>query len=190
MVTGSTTGLGLAAAQELIDAGHEVLVHARGAERAAALGSVAAQAAGLVIGDLGEVDETLDLAQQVNRYGRVDAVIHNAGFYDKDRRSDNSRGQPVTFAVNVVAPYLLTALLERPSRLIYLSSNMHTSGSADLVLGHRTQVWLATSEEQEASVRGRYWFRQDEQSPAAPTLDTDFQDRLIARLTELTRVPR
>ncbi len=248
LVTGSTTGLGLAAALELIDAGHEVLVHARSAERAAAFGPISGRAAGVVIGDLGEVDETLDLAQQVNRYGRMDAVIHNAGFYDTQSRSDNSRGQPTTCAVNVVAPYLLTALLDTPSRLIYLSSNMHTSGIADLddlewntrtwnptqayrdskllvttlafavarswpdvrsnavnpgwvatrmggpsasddlILGHRTQVWLATSDEQAAAVSGRYWFHQRQLSPAPVTLDTDFQDRLVARLTEFTGV--
>ncbi len=224
-------------------------MHARSTERETGLGSIAEKAAGVVIGDLGEVDETLDLVRQVNDYGRMDAVIHNAGFYDEEPRSDNSVGQSVTFAVNVVAPYLLTALLERPSRLIYLSSNMHTSGSADLddlewntrtwnptqayrdskllvttlafatarywpevrsnavnpgwvptrmggpaasddlILGHRTQVWLATSDEPDAAVSGRYWFHQRQLAPAPATLDTDFQDRLVARLAELTGVP-
>ena len=60
------------------------------------------------------------MAAQVNRLGRLDAVIHNAGVL---------RG-PQTLPVNVVAPYLLTALTHRPQRLVYLSSDMHHGGRA------------------------------------------------------------
>jgi len=78
--------------------------------------------AAAVLGDLSDLQETRDVADQVNRLGPMDAVIHNAGVI---------RG-PHVLPVNVVAPYLLTALIERPRRLIYLSSGMHRGGRARL----------------------------------------------------------
>jgi hypothetical protein len=78
-ITGSTDGLGRAAAGVLISEGHEIVLHARSRERAAALSGLAADAAGVVIGDLSSAAETRELADQVNQIGRMDAVIHNAG---------------------------------------------------------------------------------------------------------------
>ena len=80
-ITGSTDGLGLASARTLLAEGHEVVLHARNTERAAALEELAPQAAGIVVGDLSSAAETRDLAVQVNAHGRMDAVIHNAGVY-------------------------------------------------------------------------------------------------------------
>jgi NAD(P)-dependent dehydrogenase (short-subunit alcohol dehydrogenase family) len=69
----------------------------------------------------------------VNKLGRFDAVIHNAGIgYREPHRVETERGAPNVFAVNVLAPYILTALIERPDRLIYLSSGMHHSAAARL----------------------------------------------------------
>ncbi|WP_434992277.1 SDR family NAD(P)-dependent oxidoreductase [Arthrobacter sp. Ld5] len=131
-ITGSTDGLGLANARTLLDAGHEVLLHARTADRATALEDLAAQAVGIVVGDLSSTSETRDLAEQVNGYGRMDAVIHNAGVYLSPQRVGTRDGHSRTLAVNVLAPYLLTALIERPDRLIYVSSGMHHDAAADL----------------------------------------------------------
>ncbi len=75
-----------------------------------------------VVGDLSEIEQTRAVADQVNRLGPMDAVIHNAGVMS----------DPNVLPVNVVAPYLLTALIDRPQRLIYLSSSMHRGGRADL----------------------------------------------------------
>jgi NAD(P)-dependent dehydrogenase (short-subunit alcohol dehydrogenase family) len=61
--------------------GHDVVLHARTLARAAALGDLAPDAAGVVIGDLASAAETRELADQVNGIGRMDAVIHNAGVY-------------------------------------------------------------------------------------------------------------
>lgn len=58
----------------------------------------------------------------MNRLGRLDAVIHNAGVYTG----------PHVLPVNVVAPYLLTVLIDRPQRLVYLSSSEHRSGRPNL----------------------------------------------------------
>ena len=90
-ITGSTDGLGLAAARTLLDEGHEVVLHARSRERAAALSDLAARAAGIAVGDLSSAAETRALADQVNTLGRMDAVIHNAGIYLEPARARRPR---------------------------------------------------------------------------------------------------
>jgi NAD(P)-dependent dehydrogenase (short-subunit alcohol dehydrogenase family) len=131
-VTGSTDGLGRAAAAALMGEGHDVVLHARTRGRAAALGGLAPNAAGVVIGDLSSAAETRELADEVNDIGRMDAVIHNAGVFLEASRSTTADGHAKTLAVNTLAPYLLTALIDRPDRLIYLSSGMHHGGAGSL----------------------------------------------------------
>ncbi|MFE5486351.1 SDR family NAD(P)-dependent oxidoreductase [Streptomyces sp. NPDC056527] len=121
-ITGSADGLGRAAAQTLMDAGHDVVVHARSTARLTAVRDLVDRGAAAVVGDLADQDETSSVAEQVNRLGPMDAVIHNAGVYTGPR----------IMPVNVVAPYLLTALIRRPQRLVYLSSGMHRGGRAEL----------------------------------------------------------
>jgi NAD(P)-dependent dehydrogenase (short-subunit alcohol dehydrogenase family) len=121
-ITGSADGLGRAAAETLLGDGHEVIVHARSAERLAAVNALIGRGASAVVGDLADLDQTRAVADHVNRLGRVDAVIHNAGVYSG----------PHILPVNIVAPYLLTALIHRPERLVYLSSGMHHDGRADV----------------------------------------------------------
>ena len=131
-ITGSTDGLGRAAGSTLLDEGHEVVLHARSAKRAAALSDLASRAAGIVIGDLGSAVETRAVAEQVNKLGRMDAVIHNAGIYLERSRGGTPEGHATVLAVNTLAPYMLTALIERPPRLIYLSSDMHRGAASAL----------------------------------------------------------
>jgi NAD(P)-dependent dehydrogenase (short-subunit alcohol dehydrogenase family) len=131
-ITGSTDGLGLATARTLLNYGHEVLLHARSRARAAAVDDLAPQAAGVVVGDLSSAAETRALAEQVNAHGRMDAIIHNAGVFLSPGRVATPEGHSRTLAVNVLAPYLLTALIERPGRLIYVSSGMHHAASGSL----------------------------------------------------------
>jgi NAD(P)-dependent dehydrogenase (short-subunit alcohol dehydrogenase family) len=131
-ITGSTDGLGRAAAGVLISEGHEVVLHARTRGRAAALSDLAPDAAEVVIGDLSSTTETRELANQVNAIGRMDAVIHNAGVFLEPSRSATAGGHAKTLAVNTLAPYLLTALIDRPDRLIYLSSGLHHAGTGSL----------------------------------------------------------
>jgi NAD(P)-dependent dehydrogenase (short-subunit alcohol dehydrogenase family) len=121
-ITGSADGLGRLAAQTLLDDGHEVVVHARNRDRLAAVGDLVERGAAAVVGDLSDLGETRDVARQVNDLGRMDAVIHNAGVYTG----------PLVLPVNIVAPYLLTALMERPDRLVYLSSGAQRGGRASL----------------------------------------------------------
>ncbi|MFJ5978905.1 SDR family NAD(P)-dependent oxidoreductase [Pseudarthrobacter oxydans] len=120
-ITGSADGLGRHTAGTLIGEGHRVVVHARSAERLASVQELLDRGAGGIVGDLAGMDQVRDIAAQVNRVGRMDAVIHNAGVLHG----------PDVFQVNVVAPYLLTALIHRPRRLVYLSSGIHRGGHAD-----------------------------------------------------------
>src|SRR2546430_8677529 len=131
-ITGSSDGLGLMAAKRLMAAGHEVVLHARNQERARDGLTAASKAHGVVVGDLASIVETRELADQANRLGPFDAVIHNAGVGDRERRIETVDGLEHIFAINVLAPYLLTALIGRPKRLIYLSSGMHRGGDPDL----------------------------------------------------------
>lgn len=246
-VTGSTTGLGAAAATQLLDDGHEVVLHARNPERAADVDDLARQAAGVVVGDFSSIDETGSIADQANAIGGVDAVIHNAAIYVDARLVRTADGHARTLAVNVLAPYLLTASLEGPTRHVYMSSGMHRQGDTslrdidwttrpwngtqaycdsklyvaalafavarqssgvgahavdpgwvatrmggpgapdDLELGHRTQAWLAVTDDPSARDTG-YWYHQVRQSPAAAARDENFQHALLDELGQLTGV--
>jgi NAD(P)-dependent dehydrogenase (short-subunit alcohol dehydrogenase family) len=132
-ITGSSTGLGLMAAQLLVEMGHRVVVHGRNRVRADdALASVPGADAA-VVGDLSIVREMCAVAEQTDRLGRFDAVIHNAGTgYRESRRVATEDGLPQLFATNTLAPYVLTALIEKPKRLVYLSSGMHRSAALNL----------------------------------------------------------
>lgn len=235
-ITGSTDGLGLAAAETLLREGHEVIVHARSAERLPAVQHLLDRGAQCVLGDLAVTADTRQIAEQANGIGGIDAVIHNAGVLSG----------PALLPVNVVAPYLLTALIPGPLRLVYLSSGMHRGGTTgldgldwagrtttasysttklqvtalsaalarlvphvasnavdpgwvptrmggrsapdDLELGHRTQEWLATSDDPEALSSGGYWYHGQRQTPHPAANDPRFQDALLARLAEHTGV--
>jgi NAD(P)-dependent dehydrogenase (short-subunit alcohol dehydrogenase family) len=131
-ITGSTDGLGRAAAQSLLDNGHQVVFHARSADRAAVLGELASRAAGVVVGDLRSTAETRSIADQVNAIGRMDAIIHNAGVYAERSRGSTPEDHAGVFAVNTLAPYMLTALIRRPDRVVYLSSGLHRGGEGSL----------------------------------------------------------
>ncbi len=132
-ITGSADGLGRMAAALMVEAGHEVLLHARSAERAAEARAQVPGAAGVVIGDLSSIEATRGVAAQVNQLGAFDAVIHNAGVgYREKQRGATADGLPLVFAVNSLAPYILTALISRPRRLVYISSGLHQSADAGL----------------------------------------------------------
>ncbi|TQF33669.1 SDR family NAD(P)-dependent oxidoreductase [Bradyrhizobium sp. UNPA324] len=131
-ITGSTDGLGRAAAQSLLGQGHRVVLHARSADRADALGELKSRAQGIVVGDLKSAAETKAIAEQVNAIGRMDAVIHNAGVYTRPGRGATPEGHAETLAINTLAPYMLTALIQRPGRLVYLSSGLHRGGEGSL----------------------------------------------------------
>src|SRR3954452_19588110 len=133
LITGSAAGLGREAARLLVGSGHEVVLHARDEARTReALAGVPGASAALA-GDLASIAQTTELAHRANESGAFDAVIHNAGLgYREPRRIETEDGLAHVFQVNVLAPYLLTVLVRRPARLIYLSSGLHRAGNPDL----------------------------------------------------------
>jgi len=146
-VTGSADGLGQMAARLLVEMGHQVVLHARDAARAEQALRAVPQAQAALIGDLSSIAATQALAEQVNRFGRFDAVIHNAALgYREPRRVATVDGLPQVFAVNTLAPYVLTGLIDKPKRLVYLSSGLHRSGDASLDdLAWERRPWQGTA---------------------------------------------
>jgi NAD(P)-dependent dehydrogenase (short-subunit alcohol dehydrogenase family) len=140
-ITGSSDGLGRFAAQLLIKQGHSVVLHARNEERGKDAMAAVPGAEEVVIGNLGSIAETRKVAERVNKLGAFDAVIHNAGVgYRSPKKIVTEDGLPLEFAVNTLAPYILTASIQRPKRLIYLSSGLHQNGDPslkDLTWEHR-----------------------------------------------------
>jgi len=121
------------AARHMVAAGHRVVLHARNEQRAADARSSVPRAEAVVIGDLSGIEATREVASQVNRLGDFDAVIHNAGIgYREKHRTATVDGLPNVFAVNSLAPYILTALMNKPKRLVYLSSGMHHGAEPEL----------------------------------------------------------
>ncbi len=141
-ITGSADGLGRLAALKLTASGHEVILHARSERRGHdAIGAVPG-ARGVVVGDLSSLAATRSVAGQANAHGPFDAVIHNAGVGYQESRHDTVDGIEHIFAINVLAPYVLTALMHRPRRLVYLSSGMHRGGDPSVAdLQWRTRRW-------------------------------------------------
>jgi NAD(P)-dependent dehydrogenase (short-subunit alcohol dehydrogenase family) len=239
-ITGSSDGLGRMAGQLLIEQGHSVVLHARNEQRGRDALSAVPGAEKVVIGDLTSIAQTRKVAEQVNALGSFDAVIHNAGIgYREPRRIATEDGLPQVFAVNTLAPYILTALIQKPKRLVYLSSGLHQSGDAslkdlawehrpwqgqqaysdsklhdvllafaiarrwpdvlsnalepgwvatkmggrgatdDLDAGHRTQVWLAVSDDPAARVTGEYFYHMRTRKPNPATRDANRQDQLL-----------
>ncbi len=123
-ITGSADGLGLLAAKLLVEKGHNVVLHARNEQRGSYALEKVPGAEKVLTGDLSSIEETINLADKVNALGVFDAVIHNAGVYHTSARE--------IFNVNTLAPYILTCLIKKPARLIYLSSGMHLQGRSKL----------------------------------------------------------
>lgn len=132
-ITGSSAGLGLMAGRLLAEQGHQVVLHARNRARAEDARQALPQVEAVVTGDLADIAGMRSVADQAAGLGRFDAIIHNVGVgYREPRRIVTADGLSHVFAVNVLAPYVLTALLEKPDRLVYLSSGMHRGVTACL----------------------------------------------------------
>ena len=131
-ISGSSTGLGLMAGQLLIDQGHQVVLHARNASRADDAKRALPRAEAIVQGDLGTIAGAKEVAARINELGRFDAVIHNAAVGYREGYHLTADGLPHVFAINTLSTYILTALVERPHRLVYLSSGMHHHADANL----------------------------------------------------------
>ena len=131
-ISGSSAGLGLMAADRLISQGHKVVLHARNGARAGDARRELPKTEAVVIGDVQTIAGAKDIAAQVNALGRFDAVIHNAAVGYREAYRVTADGLPHVFAINTLSAYILTALIERPKRLVYLSSGMHHGADANL----------------------------------------------------------
>jgi NAD(P)-dependent dehydrogenase (short-subunit alcohol dehydrogenase family) len=248
-ITGSSDGLGLAAAQLLLQQGHSAVLHARSQQRADETQNKLPAAESVVVGDLTSITQTRRVADQVNKLGTFDAVIHNAGIGDREpKRIVTEDGLSHLLAVNTIAPYILTALITRPKRLVYLSSMLHRDGDPslkdltwadrpwlgqqaysdtkfhdvllafaiarrwpsvlsnalepgwvatkmggssatdDLDQAHRTQVWLAVSDDPAALVSGEYFYHMQKRQPLPAACDASIQDRLLDFCSRVTGV--
>jgi len=133
LVTGSAQGLGLRTGQLLAREGHAVVLHGRDTGRAADARKALPGVEDVVVGDVSTVAGMRDVAAQANALGRFDAVVHNVGVGEGARhRPVTADGLTLTWAVNVLAPYVLTALVTTPDRLVYLTSGMLLEGRPDL----------------------------------------------------------
>ena len=234
-ITGSADGLGQLAAKLPVKACHEVVLHARNKVRGQEALEKVPGAGSVLIADLSVIEETKNLAIEANQLGAFDAVIHNAGVYQASGR--------LIFTINTLAPYILTCLMKRPKRLIYLSSGLHMQGKTNfsnpdidrvtysdsklhiniltmvvarkwpeifsnavnpgwvptkmggahatdsLEKGFQTQAWLATSDEPEARVTGKYFFHK-KQTPQRPEANNvNIQEEFISMCEQLTGIP-
>jgi NAD(P)-dependent dehydrogenase (short-subunit alcohol dehydrogenase family) len=228
------------AAELLVSQGHQVVLHARNTDRAADARQQLRQAAAVVIGDLETIAGAKGVAAQVNALGHFDAVIHNAAVGYREGHHVTADDLPHVFAINTLSVYILTASIERPKRLVYLSSGMHHHAGAhlddilwqkrhwngsqayaesklhdamlafaiarrwpdvlsnslepgwvptkmggsgapdDMDQAHRTQVWLAVSDDPKARVTGGYFYHLKPKAPSPQANDPMLQDRLIA----------
>jgi NAD(P)-dependent dehydrogenase (short-subunit alcohol dehydrogenase family) len=129
-ITGSADGLGQLAAQKLLDAGHHVVLHARSKRRAEEAKSATPSADAVLVGDVSTLEGMRSVAAQANALGTFDGVIHNVAVGYREPRTETKDGLEHLFAVNTLAPYLLTCLMRPPRRLVYLSSGLHRSGNS------------------------------------------------------------
>jgi nucleoside-diphosphate-sugar epimerase len=185
-ITGSTDGLGLMAAELLLKDGHQVTLHARNQARAAQARTRLPGADAVVIGDVSAIEGMQGVAEQVNALGRYDAVIHNAGVgYREPRRIQTADGLSHVFAINVLAPYLLTALIIRPQRLVYLSPG----APDDVSLGPVTQAWLAAGDDPRTDVTGEYFYHQKVRRTHPAARDPRRQAALLDYCAALASTP-
>lgn len=235
-ITGAADGLGQLSAAALIAQGHMVALHARNAERAKLAIQKNPKAITCFTADLSSMPETIQLAKEVNDWGNFDVVIHNAGVYRATSKE--------VFSVNTLAPYILTSLIHKPRRLIYLSSGMHLHGDAkleyfdkdinqinysdsklhvlmlckavarkwpevfcntvnpgwvptkmgghgapdDLQKGYETQVWLAVSNDENATVSGQYFFHKDHSRYNSLVDDAVLLDEFLSACEDITGI--
>jgi NAD(P)-dependent dehydrogenase (short-subunit alcohol dehydrogenase family) len=138
VVTGASDGIGAAAARQLRAAGDRLVVVGRSPGKTGAVASALGAEAHVV--DFGRLDDVRTLGRQLaDRHRAIDVLVNNAGLIAGDRRTVTPDGHELTFQVNHLAPFLLTALL-RPSlvaaggRVIVTASRAGASPAARVVL--------------------------------------------------------
>jgi NAD(P)-dependent dehydrogenase (short-subunit alcohol dehydrogenase family) len=157
LVTGATDGLGKGLAGELAHRGATVLVHGRSQERIDATIAELADETGSerlagYRADLSSLAEVRQLANDVARRGRLHSLVNNAGVAVRER-TESVDGYELTFAVNYLAPFLLTSLLvpvlrdSAPARIVNVASIGQAPVNFDnVMLEHGYEMMLAYSQ--------------------------------------------
>ncbi|MFX1320539.1 MAG: SDR family NAD(P)-dependent oxidoreductase [Promethearchaeota archaeon] len=138
LITGSTDGIGYQTAIELAKSGYQVIVHGRNLEKAQlTMKGIEKQTnnqnLSFVYADLGSFTQIKEMVSDIyNRFNRLDVLINNAGVY-RSERSITQDGLEETFAINYVAPFLLTNLLidllrnTKSSRIVNVVSRVQSN---------------------------------------------------------------
>lgn len=132
LITGSSSGIGLVAAKMLIAQGHRVVVHGRTLAGIERVKDELAGAEAFLAADFSSANQVSLMADKVNDIGHFDAIIQNAGTYTSATRHPVENDLPYIFMVNTLAPYMLTALIERPERMVFISSSYHRGAPIDI----------------------------------------------------------
>lgn len=146
LVTGSSDGIGAAIADALVTRGMDVVRHARNVERAEQCRYRAGAPIEVVIGDYASLESTKSLAAQITALGPFDVIVHNAGWASGgEERPVTVDGMEQTLQVNALAPYVLTASVPLPRRLVFLSSDSIRNAHLDLSDLQHERSWDAGS---------------------------------------------
>lgn len=127
IVTGPTSGLGLATARMLDELGASLVLVGRSPEKLDRVQRSLGGEHAVEVADLSLISEVADLADRLNRLDQIDALINNAGAMFPER-AETDEGLERSFALNLLSPYLLTRRLipklaaSAPSRVIFVSS--------------------------------------------------------------------
>lgn len=140
LITGATDGIGLATAKMLVSQGHDVLLHGRNKEKLVnVVKELGEKKTEQYVADLSKLSHVRKFAQAImEKHDRLDVLINNAGVYSAPAVMTED-GLDVRFAVNTVAPYLLTKallpLMDESSRVVNLSSAAQEPVDAEALSG-------------------------------------------------------
>jgi len=170
LITGATAGIGRVTARELAAAGARILFVARNKDKAEATREWIKQQTGnalaeAIIGDLSSREGVRSVARAANAAeGGIDVLVNNAGAVFS-HRAESVDGIEMTFALNHLAPFLLTNLLldalkrRAPSRVVIVSSDAHTRATMnfdDLEGRQRYRAWTAYGQSKLANLLFTY----------------------------------
>ena len=142
IITGATSGVGLAAASRIAQGGADLILICRNKEKALSVKDEIENKyksnIDLVFADFSDLDQVRNAASQIlERKNRLDVLVNNVGIHNTGKVL-NSDGIEMAFCVNHLAPFLLTRLLldriidSAPARILYVNSQGHRFGGLDL----------------------------------------------------------
>lgn len=148
LITGSTDGIGLETARLLVEQGHYVLLHGRNSMKLDEVKEKLLSLPGIgqvesYLADLSKMSDVESLASEIEqKHNKLDVLINNAGIF-RTAETVTDQGLDARFAVNTIAPYLLTQrllpLIDASGRIVNLSSAAQSPVNLDVLRGN-TQI--------------------------------------------------